>query len=205
LNNVDFFKDLVNIDYRLLKNIDFQVEKIDLGKDVDIIVNKKDESKFIDFLKKHNLKNIKHPWDFGNNFIFLYSMNPFKFYKNQFLILDVCYELSCRSINAGEWIPLDKEIQDDIWSQECTLNGYVKKVSNEIELVHLITKSIFDKKSFTSHYIDRINNLINLSDRVRLNKYLNLVFFKFTPLLLKLIETNQYDKIIDKYISFKDY
>lgn len=205
MNNVDFFKDLVNIDYRLLKNIDFQVEKIDLGEDVDIIVNKKDESKFIDVLKKYNLKNIKHPWNFGNNFIFLYSMNPFKFYKNQSLILDVCYELSCRSINAGEWIPLDKEIQDDIWSQEFTLNGYIKKVSNEIELVHLITKSIFDKKSFTSHYIDRINNLINLSDRVRLNKYLNLVFFKFTPLLLKLIETNQYDKIIDKYISFKDY
>ncbi|MDB4121814.1 nucleotidyltransferase family protein, partial [Flavobacteriaceae bacterium] len=146
------------IEYTLLRNIDNELpDKLSVNKDIDIIVHPKDIKKLVSTLKKKQWNLVKHPWDFGHNFVFLYSMDPFLFFKKKQLHLDVCFQLSCRSLNNGEWFPLDESIQDSIWIYKKKVDkpwNYV--LSNEDYLIHLLTRSIFDKKEFTTGYIVEI-------------------------------------------------
>ena len=103
---------------------------------------------------------VRHPWDFGDNFIFLYSMNPLEFYEKNGIYLDVSYQLCCRSVNNGEWMPLDQKINNSVWNnrkQDNTYGWYI--LSDEDLFLHLITRSVFDKKKFTDGYIEQIQNL----------------------------------------------
>ena len=68
-----------------------------------------------------------------------------------------------------------------------------------------MARSIFDKKEFQSGYIKRINELIDLIDRENVIEKLNTVFFKFTPYLMRLLESNNYSDIIKKYLAFREY
>ena len=134
-------------------------------------------------------------------------MHHFEFYTKKGISLDICFELACRSLNKGEWFPLDLKIQESIWlNKRCVSNKPWKfRLSYEDEFIHLITRCVFDKKTFTKAYITRITELKQKVDWDKLVKSFELIFFNFSTTLKYLIESDSYENIIKNYYQFKNY
>jgi hypothetical protein len=196
-----------NVEYVLLRNINNELPlKLSKSKDIDIIVNPNDKYKLCEVLDKSRWLNIMHPWDFGNNFKFLYSMDKFLMFKKNDIHLDVCFQLSCRSFNDGEWFPLDESIQNSVFNNKRKVKfDWKYELLFEDELIHLLTRAIFDKKRFDQGYILRIQDLLKKIELNEFLKKLEKVFFKFSPNLIGLVQEMKYDQIRNNYLNFKEY
>lgn len=196
------------VKYLLLRNIDNELpDRLSLNKDIDILVHPSQVSTAHRVFSSFGWKNVRHPWNFGSNFIFLYSMTPFRMYSKNRLNVDVSYELCCRSPNKGEWTPLDLSIQNYAWKNIRVEPNTVWKyrLKYEEELLHLLTRCIFDKKQFQIGYQKQIEALLSKMRIERFRHQLELVFFKFAPFLEELVLSKQYDKICREYLKFSDY
>jgi len=197
------------LNYILLRNIDNELpEKLEIGKDIDILVSKNDEKKFQEFFKRNGYETIPHPF---RNDVFLYEVDrfEFKYNNNNNILFDLNFQIVVRSLDAGQWIPLDQKIQESAWN-----NRRFEKIDEEFrywtlsyndEFVTLIARSVFDKKVFLKGYINRIEELKNKIEVNDVKEKLELVFFKYTPYLLEQIENKDYDNIIKNYLQFKEY
>jgi hypothetical protein len=205
--------DLLNderLEYILLRNINNELpSRLTRGKDIDILVHKKDEAKFVDFFRSNEYKTLRHPY---RNQVFLYGMDKFKFkFKNNKnnILFDLNYQLAVNSLDAGQLFPLDNAIQISSWANK----RFVKKegdfsywtLSYEDEFVSLVARSIFDKREFDKGYIKRISELLLMIDKEKVLLKLNLIFFKFADNLLKLIEDSDYSNVTKRYFEFRDY
>jgi len=206
---IDIFNNLnaAGLRYILIRNINNELPgSLRIGKDIDLLVPYNERNKIINFLAEKGFKNIRHPLC---NDIFLYGANKFEFFvNNDNVLLDLNYQLTCRSLNAGEWIPLDNKIQDSSWENKKLniINRFTYySLGMEDELVALVTRSVFDKKEFQEGYIKRIDELICATDVNDVIAKFQLIFFKFTSLLLSMLKKRQYEMILDRYISFSEY
>ena len=199
-----------NLNYIITWNINNELpSNLKVGKDIDILINKKDEKKFVNFFLSHNYHAINHPFKYD---IFLYGVDRFEFKymnKNNQIDFDLVFQIAVRSLDAGQFIPLDKVIQESAWK-----NKRFEKLSDDFgywtlsyedEFICLIARSIFDKRDFKSGYRTRITKLFDIVDKKNIVEKLNLIFFKFTPHLFKYIEDGNYDEIIINYLKFKEY
>jgi hypothetical protein len=206
---IDIFNNLnaAGLRYIVIRNINSELPgSLKFGKDIDLLVPYNERSKFINFLAEKGFKNIRHPLC---NDIFLYGANKFDFFVNKDnVLLDLNYQLTCRSLNAGEWTPLDHKIQDSSWENK-KLNKSSQftyySLGMEDEFVALVTRSVFDKKEFQKGYINRIDELIVAIDVNDVIVKFQLIFFKFTSMLLSMLKKRQYEMILDRYISFSEY
>ena len=196
------------IRYVLLRNINGELpNQLTKGKDVDFLVHPSDKSKFRFFVETLGFKKIRHPFHL---YKFLYNLESFHFFEKKDLILDICYQIACQSLNKNEkaWLPLDCVIQESFFANRVLYeeNDFKYwKPCFEDELIGLIVRSVFDKRIFLDSYIETIEILF---DKIKINnvsKKLNLIFFKFTPKLLDMLKLRSYDKILDQYLTFKDY
>lgn len=196
------------IDYVLLRNLNDELpSQLKITKDIDILVNPLHKSILIDVLEEDNWLKLIHPWDFGKNFKFLYSMNEFIMFKKNNIHLDICFQLHCRSLNDGEWFPLDEIIQTSCFkNKKHILNKpWLYQLSLEDELIHLITRCIFDKKQFELTYIKRIQFLFKNIDEKLFYSKLEKVFFKYTSNLVQLLINEKYAEIRPNFLTYKDY
>ena len=194
------------VEYILIRNINNELpDNLEIGKDIDLLVE--DREKIVKILKKNNFKKITHP---HQNNIFLYGVEKFEFYKNdKELLFDLNFQIAVRSLDAGQWIPLDQKIQESTWKNKRFVQleddfGYWTLSYND-EFIILIARSIFDKREFQEGYIRRIDELKDQIDIEDVKEKMGLVFFKFTPYLLEMIEKKDYENIIKNYIQFKEY
>lgn len=202
-----FFDDLenYNIDFVVLRDLNNALpNNLSEEKDVDIMIKNTDINKFHSLVKKRKLKRIKHPWDFGRNFVFLYNMNEFEMYKIDRINIDICFELPVRSLNNREWMPLDDYIYQSIWKTKKKHDSYYILGDTEL-LVHLISRSLLDKNEFSKIYIAKIESLFTNVDKDELNRMLSLVFFKFTNKLIELLSKKKYSVIYKEYLTFSEY
>jgi hypothetical protein len=199
---------LSDIDYVLLRNLDNELpNNLKLTKDIDILVKPAHKFRLISILCQNNWLKSIHPWNFGNNFQFLYSMDEFLFFNKQQVYLDVCFQLCCRSLNAGEWFPLDELIQESTFRNKRLVQKDIRTymLSYEDELIHLITRCIFDKKIFNNSYIRRIEYLLEKVDVELFLTKLEKVFFKFSRQLFQFLKAKKYYAIRHNYITFINY
>lgn len=198
-----------NIEYILLRNINQEVPyRLQVGKDIDILTHKQEESKLIHFFSQHGYEKIVHPLEHN---VFLYGVDKFVFLHNvkNDIIFDLNYQIAVRSCDAGQWIPLDQEIQESAWKnkrfeQYDNSFGYWT-LSYEDEFICLIARSIFDKKEFQRGYIKRIEELQQYINMDYMIKKLSMIFFKFAPYLLAYILEKKYADILENYFKFKEY
>lgn len=206
---LDFF-DKVNaskIDYILVRNINNELPyALKIGKDIDLLVKYNDRKKITQFLTENHYKKINHP---HKNGIFLYGVKPFEMFINSDnVLIDLNYQLTCRSLNAGEWLPLDQKIQVSAWKNRFFIknNGlHCFRLGVDDEFVTLVARAIFDKGIFQTTYINEINEYLEKINKQNVIAKLELIFFKYTPLLLEQIQNNEYGSIIENYLSFKEY
>ena len=194
-------------EYILIRNINNELPTgLRIGKDIDLLVHYNDRREFINFLKTSGFKRINHPHQHDK---FLYGVRIFEFFVNKDnVLLDLNYQLACRSLNAGEWIPLDNKIQDSAWKNKVTNkidNFSFYSLGLEDEFVALVTRSIFDKKEFQDGYMERIEELMNHIDANEVIAKFQLIFFKFTPVLFSMLKERQYKAVLDRYLSFMEY
>ena len=194
-------------EYILIRNINNELpSSLRIGKDIDLLVHYNDRRKFINFLKTNGFKRIDHPHRHNK---FLYGVKIFEFFVNKDnVLLDLNYQLACRSLNAGEWIPLDNKIQDSAWKNKVTNkidNFSFYSLGLEDEFVALVTRSLFDKKEFQDGYMERIEELMNQINVNEVIAKFQLVFFKFTPVLFSMLKERQYKVVLDRYLSFREY
>jgi len=198
------------LEYILIRNINDELPgQLTVGKDIDILINKKDERKLADFFHLHSYKTIDHPFRYD---VFLYGVDRFEFkYLNltNNILIDFNFQLAVRSLDAGQWIPLDQVIQDSGWQNkrfEERADGFgYWALGYDDEFICLVARSIFDKREFESGYINRINEVFPLIDQQEVEEKLRLVFFKFTSTLMDMIREKRYDTIIKDYLQFKEY
>ena len=141
----------------------------------------------------------------------MYGVDKFEFLfnKNNKIIFDLNFQISVKSLDFGQIIPLDQSIQESAWKNKRleNLNDSLSywTFGYEDEFVCLVARSIFDKNKFELNYIERINKILNLINKDDVIFKLNKVFFKFTPSLIKLIEDQKFNKIINNYLEFREY
>lgn len=206
---IDIFDKLneSKIDYVLIRNICEELpNNLIVGKDIDILVRYEQLNDIKTFFSMNGFNEVPHPHR-GN--IFLYGVKKFKFFKNESnALFDLNFNLVCRSLDAGQWIPLDQIVQESAWKNK----RYVAKdgfkywtLSYEDEFITLIVRSIFDKKEFYDGYKERILKLLELINENDVRAKMNLIFFKYTDMLLEQIKNEEFSNIIENYISFKEY
>ena len=195
------------VNYILLRNIDDKIPyNQPLLSDIDILVPKKNFNVISNLLIKASFYENKNHCI---NDIYLYGADKHRQFIKNNVLLDFQFQLMVRSLDAGQWIPLDQKIQKSAWE-----NKRFEKISEEFgfwtlsyndEFLTLVVRSIFDKREFQEGYIKRIEEL---KEKIYLNdviKKMELVFFKFTPYLLEMIDKKDYKNIIKNYIQFKGY
>jgi len=194
-------------EYILMRNIGNEIPgHLEYGKDIDILIRHSCKNRMVDFLKDNGFCRAKHPLERD---VFLYGVQPCIQMKNKAGVLfDLNFDLAVRSLDAGQWIPLDQRIQGSVWENKKVRKNKDFKywaMDYEDELVTLVARSVFDKKIFSYGYINRISELLSLIDEESILCKLKLIFFKFTPFLMEYLKRGEYEIIFKKYIEFKNY
>lgn len=195
------------IEWILLRNTNDELpEHLDVKKDIDILVKPIDRKAIHDFLMANQFSEIRHPLA---NDIRLYGVDAFKMYKNPVgLLIDINFQAVVRSLDQGQWIPLDQSIQRDIWlNRQCASIGTERVPVPAIEdlFVLTISRCVFDKKDFTIWHRNLLLHALRQCDLRSLMEKLDLIFFKFAPQLIDLVKNDEFDEIIPAYLSFSDY
>ncbi|MGM0641873.1 MAG: hypothetical protein ACQESN_10665 [Thermotogota bacterium] len=199
-----------NFKYILLRNIDNELPgNLKIKKDIDILLDFNEYEAALKFFTQHGYKKIKHPFD---RYQYLYNTPEHLFLYNEIhnIKFDICFDICVKSLdfNSLKIIPLDKSIQQSAWEnmQKVVYDDFqYYSLSKEDELTMLIARSVFDKKEFTQGYQNRIKLLLFEVNKQSLIEKLNVVFFKFTPTLIKLLEELNFNQIYTSYLSFRSY
>ena len=200
-----------SINYILIKNINNELpEKLINGKDIDILVHPGSKQQFENIMLENKYYKHTHPLGIKNGWYFSYGLQEYQFWKkadiNYDLFIDTSFTLCCKSLIPKIWIPLDKKINDAIWEKkyfnEKNLNW---QIDDQNLIVYLIVRCIFDKQHFSTNYISEIQEYNSLLSDNYVNEALRLIFFKFTPRLIELIQNNKFDLIFHEYITFLEY
>ena len=68
------------LNYILMRNINTELPaSLEIGKDIDILIDKKDEKKLVEFFHKYSYDTIDHPFKYD---VFLYGVDRFEFKYN---------------------------------------------------------------------------------------------------------------------------
>lgn len=208
---LDFFHLLnVNkINYMLIKNIDAELpEKLKVGKDVDILVHRNEIERCQSILEENGYKKIKHPQSVETGWQLLYGAEDCMMYKSEItrLEIDIHTSLCVKSTMLNGWCPLDKKINEPIWNnKEWDESLDCWRLDRKTAFVYEIARCVFDKSMFSEPYIREIKLNVDLLEDSIIEDYLQVVFFKFTSELKKLISEDAYASIVDKYYRFINY
>ena len=210
---LSFFEELTNsnIEYVLIKNIDNELpEKLQDGKDIDILVKQEDKEKFEKFMIQQGFIKRIPPLGRKNGWNFAYQLPEYQFWQKEkvdcIFYIDASFKLSCKSLTPKTWIPLDDKINIEIWKNKVfdkKNNWWI--MDNQTILIYMIVRSIFDKQEFKAGYIIEIEKRKSLLEEENTRFKLSKIFFKYTDRLIYLIKKGQYEDIIIDYFTFVDY
>lgn len=194
-----------NINYMVLRGFDEIPQQVTYNNDLDLLCAIEDRDKIHPLFDKSGYKFYQ---DSLLHHTYLYAALPHHHFrsKKKDLHIDIVYNLSYKSPNKGEWVSIHEDLQKSIWHNKRKVKNYwLFQPSHHDELMHLICHCIFDKQEFRGKNVQRIKRLFPLTDHIQLESDLELVFFKYTPYLLAQIKNNEYEQIINNYLTFKEY
>lgn len=213
--NVKFVEDFIqglnnsNVTYVIIKNIGDELPShLAPGKDIDIIVHKDSMNAFHDYMKPI-ARRIIHPFGKEHGYQNIYGLEEFEKWRLNTaddLLIDVSNKLCCQSVMPKIWLPVDNLIQRDMWENRVfDKNKNWWRIDDNILFSYLLIRCVFDKHFFPDLYIKEIEKVRPIIDMETVMSYLKLVFFKFSPTLIDLIDKKKYQSIIPSYFKFKNY
>ena len=195
-----------NIDFIILRKQELILENIE-NNDIDLLISFSDLKKVINVFK--NKKLLTYTDNKFNN-IYLYGAKPHKHFYNKELNInfDISFDISYKSINQREFIPINDSDLDYIWEKKIKIqkeNFYYFKMDDNSQLTHLISHCIFNKNNFSDYYSKKIIQLLDNIDEKIFLKMLEITFYKFSKKLLELLKSHKFEVIFEDYLSFKEY
>jgi hypothetical protein len=195
----------------LIKNIDNELpEKLPDGKDIDVLIHPESKQHFENIMLDNNYHVHTHPLGISNGWYFGYGLPEYQFWKKEDIpydfYIDASFALCCKSLVPKTWIPLDVKINENVWENKVFIDeNNFWQIDERNLLIYLLARCIFDKKCFIDVYIAEIEKRKKLLYDKYVREAMELIFFKFAPKLIYLIENKNYSSICRKYISFKEY
>ena len=203
------FKTLDDFDlpYLLLRNTNDELpDRLPYGKDVDILVQHSNNEKFKSLLLKNEFKQIRHPFGKDKRLYGVHEFNKYQFRDS--LLLDINYEMVVRSLDKGQWVPLDQSMQISAWENRILVDIHglrVPMLCEEDDWIFTLARCIFDKKLFSAWHQNFLSTSLQSINLHTVMPKLHSIFFKFSPRLVQLVQQEKYDMIISEYIAFSDY
>ena len=164
-----------------------------------ILVSPKDKEEV-----KKLLLHLKWRKQKGPEEIYLYGMEHFSYFENDGISLTVCYQVACRSTLHGEWVPLDRKINNFALTNVRDVDG-VSRLCPEDELCYLFAKCVYTEKGFSAEDKIGIEKVLTSIDMDALMPKLEGVFFKFSPRILAMAKEGRFDEIIPALWRFGEY
>lgn len=178
----------------------FAIVDADAG-NLRMLVQSVDKSQAEKILKSNGWKSVRdHSRD-----IFLYGMDHFSYYEKKGVNLTISCQLACRSTLNGEWVPLDRKINNNVLLNANKGESYLVDLQEEDLLCYLLAKCVYTKKIFSDQDKLRIDECIQRVNLEKLMPKLEGVFFRFSKPMLDLIRKDDYDHIIGSLWSFAEY
>ena len=205
----DFFS-LLNkndIHYLLIKNIGKELpQKLRKGKDIDILVHSDDRMKIAKLMCENGFLYRIHPFGSEHGWHFTYGLEKCQFWEKKNFYIDICSRLCVKSLTPRTWVPLDEKINSRIWEKSSWNKDLGCACLDEKTLfVYLFARAVFDKREFSAKYIEEIEKRKELLGEPEVRDLLSCVFYKFTEELVQLVENGMYEKIVSKFLTFRDY
>ena len=178
----------------------FKYAALDMDdKQLRILVSPKDKDEVKKLLLRLKWRKEKGPEE-----IYLYGMGHFSYFEKDGISLTVCYQVACRSTLHGEWVPLDRKINNFALTNVRSVDG-VSRLCPEDELCYLLAKCVYTEKGFSNEDQTSIKKAIDSIDNDALMPKLEGVFFKFSPRILTMAKDGRFDEIIPALWRFGEY
>lgn len=187
----------------LLKSHDLNFAYLDIDSgSIRILVHPRDKENFGLTLKGVGWKLQKDK----SNDIYLYGMDHFQYYTKDGYRLTVCFQMACRSTLNGEWVPLDRKINNAVFNgiEENEDPKYSPSPNPDDLLCYLLAKCVYTEKEFNQTDRQRIQQCLKGATGDLIPK-LTGVFFCFTSRMLQMIKDQDYDHIIEELYAFAEY
>lgn len=195
-------KMLENI-YNALKAEERKVALLDIEENLlRILIDAEQKDKYVQVLKKLGWRQQK---DISKD-LYLYGMDHFLYFEMEDVKLVVCCQLACRSTLNGEWVPLDRKINNYALERVVMEQDTVMPVPVAEDLLcYLLAKCVYTKESFSKEDIARIENCMKQVKEPQLSDKLEGVFFYFTNTILEMVKKGQYDDIVEALWCYSEY
>lgn len=199
------------VNYLNIKNIAYELPRhLEDGKDIDILVAPSDEQKFCETMAANGYEAITYPYGPANGWVLGYNLPENRLFHKQGIAqifhVDACFMLKCKSLTPMTMVPLnhafnDEALKDKVWNEDI----HAWELDEKRLLGYLIVRSVFTKRSFSQGYIGEIEKRKILLDNPAVIELLDQEFFKFTPVLIKMIKEGRYQEILSAYLGFTGY
>lgn len=193
-----------NIDFIILRKQDSIFENYG---DIDLLVSFKSKK-----ILREVFRNSKFLYYKDSKFtnVYLYKSIPHEHYYNKKLNInfDFSFDISYRSLNNKEFVPIDDSILKNIWEKKIKVkydDFYFFQMDEESQLIHLICHCIFDKNKFSEYYCEKVNELLSKINKKTFLEISQPFFYKYSENLYDLLSDKNYEDIFEEYLSFKEY
>lgn len=156
-------------------------------------------------LKKDHYKKILHPYGNEYGYKLIYQMHNFLIYEKENVYFEISFELRCLSLMDKIWMPLEKTIQESIWTDKTKDEHNIYHMDHINYLIYVLTRSIFLKKKFTENDIAIIEEIFPFVQKKQLTDKLDVIFFSFANVLFESIKNREYDQIVSNYETYIEY
>lgn len=197
--------DAQNVNFVTLRGFDLIPHHVSKKQDVDLLVHPDSIDRAKQIFQHCGFEPV--PID-PKDTVYMYGTHPSIFFVNEpfDIAFHVIEELSYKSLNRGEMVPLDEPLQTSIFKNKRRVEEIWKYMpSVEDEFLMLLCRCIYDKRTVPQNYKDRIEELFQKTTTDKLRECCQQVFLKSTPILLSSIGENQTDRIFERYITFSNY
>ena len=137
--------------------------------------------------------------------VYLYGMDRYDYYECDGYQVTVCYQIACRSTLNREWVPLDRIVNLTAMQTRVLGDDNIYRLNPVDNICYRLAECVYTNKIFDDFSREDITNSLNIANRQLLRQKLALVFFGFTDIMIKKIEENAYESIIDDFWRYSDY
>lgn len=184
-----------SVEYRILDSKDSLLSIVVKDRDLDLAVNS---------LVSAGAKKKAHPMGEEFGYQFLYQMHPFLMYEIGECDVELYCQLPCRSITAKTWIPLDRAIQNRLWSFKKQVED-VDWSDDICRYIYLLCWAIFVDQGFSPHIETALKSSTALLDNEGIEGLFSTVFFNYSSVIIDKLKTNDFESIIPDYYGFINY
>ena len=201
---IKIFKDISKFPYDtlLLRNTENELpSKLSVGKDIDLLVKKKNRNSLRNYLKRLGYIKINHPWKKVPKDS---SIIPFDYYLHSSgAILDINYQLVHCNLTRTKFLLHRDWLQNYVWK-----TFIVRKfgafsfpfISLETEFIISSVRCVVDKRRMTDWNFKRLLNCYNrIKNKKIVKKELEFILGNNSALYLKYLNSGKWNNyIIDK-------